>query len=121
MGNTYGCFVAIVSTVVQHLELGNFVTQFDMGQPARLGEGRAVYWFKGWSDCRAQISGEVIWYEYTENLQAKVNKAKLRFVWRNDWRENGKSHHGQFECEYQFPDAHGPFKGGLQNFADVII
>jgi len=111
MSNTQGCWVAVIGAVTQHLEVGNFVTQLNMTQPARLGEGRPLYTFNGWTNRGTQISGEILWYDHTDNLSVKVHKAKLRLVWRNDWRDEGMSQHGQFECDYEFPGK--VFEGGV--------
>lgn len=110
MTNTQGCWVAVIGAVTQHLDVGNFVTQLNMTQPARLGEGRPLYTFKGWTNQGTQISGEILWYDHTENLSVKVIKAKLKLVWRNDWTLKEKTKHGQFECEYNFPGK--IFEGG---------
>lgn len=104
MTNTAGCWVAVIGAITQHLRVGSFVTQLNMSQPVRLGEGRPLYTFRGWTNTGTQISGAVFWYDHTENLCVKVHKAKLELVWRNDWREDGKSQNGQFECQYIFPD-----------------
>lgn len=110
MNNTDGCWVAVMNTVVCHLDIGSFITQFNITQPARLGKGRPAYTFKGRTNRGAQISGEVLSYVRADDLRVKVYKAKLKLVWSHDWRPEGKNNYGQFECQYLFPD-HG-FAGG---------
>ena len=100
MTNTQGCIVAVIGAVTAYLGVGSFITQLNITQPARLGEGRPLYTFKGWTNLGTQISGEVLWYDHANDLSVKVIKIKLKLNWQNDWRPEGKPQHGQFECEY---------------------
>ncbi len=112
MTDTQGCWVAVIGAVTQHLNVGSFVTQLNMTQPARLGESRPLYTFNGWTDEGTQIFGDVAWYYHIENLTVKVWKAKLKLSWRNDWRKIGQIKFGEFECEYHFPEK--IFAGGYE-------
>lgn len=112
MSNINGCFVTIAGAVAQHLKIGNFVPQFNAGQPARLGEGRSVYWFRGWTNCGAKISADVSEYCIADNLGVKIISAVLTFSWRNDWRKEGGFQHVKVKCEYVFPERESAFPGG---------